>query len=643
MAVDTTQIVPLSADMTGPDFIDQLNVNLNLAAQSSNSEEQPGNRGSNDQEEPSGIEKTISLQLQWGGLATEDSGSYDKHEIVTRKGYVERYLLYNNPKIPLFRKSCHTILMIGIENCTVTDIKREGSETVKVFYYDSNFECKGYESGTDVQTILNNVKTQPKEDRCYIKIALSKNTNYSTLRNLEVTVEGEYTLVKNKTPQAGCAHYFTFATGYPSKAETETAANRSYLGTVVSENENGNITYYQKNSDTICCDNGYIALPPNYNQEGAPVPLVVYCHGTGGFQWDQKTKVSEKVGRTRMFLANNGYAVCDCSHLTNIHTEITESKQLPSIVSTTASLIRFIQMNYNVETDGIYIVGKSAGGFVCMLLPQIEGFRVKAAAGLSPTTSGFMQFYPGKSLAKDETTSEKFRNAHFEQYGITTVSDTNNETDITNDYSYTAYVNASKIRRHDPFFKSANISTEELQTLIKYWFKSGKSNLVDFIDAAKNAVKYHAQNNIATYGYMNEDDGRNVLEIINKIKITIDCPIKIWQSVNDASVSCKMSELFIEWCKKGGTSAYFRKLPPNNRFKKGTAAGYPTGGGSDGDSTIIVAHNLVDEINESGTMVNAIETQYRTKYTTICEGIEYGGVVTETVAVAEMVDFFNQW
>jgi predicted peptidase len=70
-----------------------------------------------------------------------------------------------------------------------------------------------------------------------------------------------------------------------------------------------------------------------------------------------------------MFLANNGYAVCDCSHLTNIHTEITESKQLPSIVSTTASLIRFIQMNYNVETDGIYIVGKSAGGFVCMLLP----------------------------------------------------------------------------------------------------------------------------------------------------------------------------------------------------------------------------------------------------------------------------------
>jgi hypothetical protein len=83
--------------------------------------------------------------MQWGGLATEDSGSYDAYQIVNRKGYVLRYTLHYNPKIASFRKNCHTVLMMGIENCTVTDIKREGSETVRVFYYDSNFECKGYE------------------------------------------------------------------------------------------------------------------------------------------------------------------------------------------------------------------------------------------------------------------------------------------------------------------------------------------------------------------------------------------------------------------------------------------------------------------------------------------------------------------
>jgi hypothetical protein len=47
--------------MTGPDFIDQLNANLELAAQSGGSEEQPGNRDSNEEEQPSGIKKTIYL------------------------------------------------------------------------------------------------------------------------------------------------------------------------------------------------------------------------------------------------------------------------------------------------------------------------------------------------------------------------------------------------------------------------------------------------------------------------------------------------------------------------------------------------------------------------------------------------------
>ena len=53
MAVDTTQIVPLSTDMTGPDFIDQLNVNLNLAAQNDDPDDP--------EEQPSGIKKTIYL------------------------------------------------------------------------------------------------------------------------------------------------------------------------------------------------------------------------------------------------------------------------------------------------------------------------------------------------------------------------------------------------------------------------------------------------------------------------------------------------------------------------------------------------------------------------------------------------------
>ena len=81
-----------------------------------------------------------------------------------------------------------------------------------------------------------------------------------------------------------------------------------------------------------------------------------------------------------------------------------------------------------------------------------------------------------------------------------------------------------------------------------------------------------------------------------------------------------MSELFVEWCKRGGTPAYFRKLNPIVKPE-------------DENEPYITAHNLVDEINEDGK-TNAIQMVYHTKY---------GGDVIETVAICEMVDWFNQW
>lgn len=596
MAVDTTQIVPLSADMTGPDFVDQLNVNLNLAAQSNSSEEQPGNRDSTEQEQPSGIKKTIYLQMQLGLITTTYKGNILVDNDVRRPGYIVRFTT-QMLKTMSFRKYCHTVLMIGIENCKVKDIKINNNETLYIFYYDSNCEYKGYENGTNVQTILETVYSKPKEDRCYIKIMVKGSTDYAILRQLEVTIEGEYTLVKNKTPEAGVIHYFTFATGYPSKAETETTAIGAYLGAASNEG---------KNNDTICYDNGYIVLPPNYSQEGVPVPLILFCHGTGGFSWNNNGNATKKVARIRKFLANNGYAVCDCSHLTNNYTSFNDSICLPSITSTIASLIRFIQMNYNVETDGIYVTGKSAGGFACMLLPQIEGFKVKAAAGLATTIFPFMKFYNGGNMVKEDSINKAYREALWEQYNITEIED-KEETGISNIHSYNAYVNASKLRRHDPLLKSTNITTEELQTLIKYYYKSGKKYLTDFITAAEN-------------GSMGEEVKQKIVNIVNKIKITFNCPIKIWHSQNDEAAGCVMSELFVEWCKRGGTPAYFRKLNPIVKPE-------------DEDEPYITAHNLVDEINEDGK-TNATQTIYHTKY---------GGDVIETVAICEMVDWFNQW
>lgn len=581
MAVNTEQITPLSADMTGPEFIDQLNANLNLAAQSG------GNRDSSEQEQQPGIQKTIYLQMQYGGLGT--------------KAGCVIYAKSENGALSRFRQYCHTVLMIGIENCKIKDIKVNKGESLSIYYYDSNCEYKGYvtksnvQSTAHVQSKINELYTKPEEDRCYIKIVLHKydETNYTALRQLGVTIEGAYTLIKNKIPQGEVLRHISFATGYPSKAETEATDIGTYLGAASSEGEN---------SDTVCIENGYIVLPPNYSQEGVPVPLIVFCHGTGGFHWNSNLNGSNKIPRIRKFLANNGYAVCDCVGVTSNHYKVSESRFLPSVVSSIVGLIEFIQMNYNVETDGVYVTGKSAGGFACMLLPQI--INVKAAAGLAPTTSSFMSIRPGGSTTDEDSEQDfLYRDALWEQHDITEVSDPDTINGISNKHSYTAYVNASKLRRYDPFFKSTNITTEELQTFIKYYYKSGKKYLHDFIEYVKN-------------GNMGQDVKQKIENIVNKIKITIDCPIKIWQSAGDTSVSCVASEKFIEWCKRGGTSAYFRKLP--SKYIKGQ----------------IEDHNIVDETNAQEGKTNAIEMVYHTKY---------GGDMTETVAICEMVDWFNQW
>lgn len=89
------------------------------------------------------------------------------------------------------------------------------------------------------------------------------------------------------------------------------------------------------------------------------------------------------------------------------------------------------------------------------------------------------------------------------------------------------------------------------------------------------------------------------------------CPVKLWCSEGDTDVAAN-SKWFVKWCKDGGSPAYLRKLPA----------------GTEGVGNVS-SHDLVDKI---GT--GALTISYTPKF---------GNSVTETIAICEMVDFFNQW
>lgn len=318
----------LTLDMSGQQFISELNDAIEAASLSG------GPSG-----ETSTIFRTVSMQMQMGKIDTTGAN----------EGYIARNTATNSDDN--FNNYCHTILMLGIENCTVSSITTQTGESLTIF-------CYGYDSTNGGPLRYKSRVADPSNipaNTCYIKIMLKNNSGFDVMRQLEVKVAGKPTFIKNITPASNTPQYFSFETSYPSIAETSTPSD-TYMGAGGGASIN-------------CYDNGFIVLPPNYHPQDAQVPLIVYCHDKDEFGWN--SNVNSKNARIFSFLANNGYAVCDCYGLTSHHKNKVNAYYAPSYVSSIACLLKFIYANYNVRTDGIYVCGKSSGAFMSLLLPYL--------------------------------------------------------------------------------------------------------------------------------------------------------------------------------------------------------------------------------------------------------------------------------
>lgn len=539
----------LRLDMSGQQFINELNDAIEAASLSG------GSGGAT-----STIFRTVSMQMQMGKIDTTGAN----------EGYIARNTATSSDDN--FNNYCHTVLMLGIENCTVSSITTQTGESLTIF-------CYGYDSTNGGPLRYKTFVTDPSNipaNTCYIKIMLENDNGFNVMRQLEVKVAGKPTFIKNITPTSNTPQYFSFETSYPSIAETSTPSD-TYMGA------GGGVSIN-------CYDNGFIVLPPNYNPQDAAVPLIVYCHDKGEFGWDYT--VNAKNTRIFSFLANNGYAVCDCYGSTSHHKDAINAYYAPSYVSSIACLLKFIYANYNVRTDGIYVCGKSSGAFMSLLLPYLQGFKVRAAAGLSPVISPLIELRFGDSV---------YGNSDFAGLVWNQLNIQREESYVSTDLgsgsgnhkldTLTAYLNTPLLRRYDALFKTINLTDEKLKEFIKEYYRKNESN----IDALYNNI-----NTVQT-----------AKDVINNGKITTKCPVKLWCSEGDTDVAAN-SKWFVKWCKDGGSPAYLRKLPA----------------GTEGTGNVS-SHDLVDTIGN-----NDLKISYTPKF---------GDSVYETIAICEMVDFFNQW
>ena len=511
---------------------------------------------------------TVLMQLQGGRIATTTSSAttIDGNNVV---GYP--CVSTNDSE---FFNNCHTRLMLDIGLCTLTGVTVESGETLTIFCYNSSGEYIQY---------VSSVGSIPSGTR-YVKFMVSKSTAYTSLRKLRVLLQGNATQVKNITPTLSNesdesgeskSYYFSFDTEYPSM------------------DTSGNIIYTGANSGSRYYDNGLIKLPPNYSTTGDPVPLVVFVHGTNGFDFYKGPK--PLYGEQQTFVANNGYALCDCSGITNEEYYIANEGQYdntyfsPSFITCLHSLVEYVNANYNVKTDGVYLISKSAGGYTLHLLTQMSIIPIKAAASLAPAISlfGTMHYYTQSANRATKRALAQLGIA------ITSTEWSVNKPIVLN--------NIHKLRQIDPLFFGTDLTDEEVESLVRVLYYKNSLNKKQFSTCSEcmNGVTI-------TEGSMSEGTGLpagTVVPGINSVGINFHVPTWIWIADDDVNVSPKEANLYAQMSARGGSPCGITKI---------------SGGKG--------AHHAVD------TASNAPKVRYQTKY---------AGEVVIVKAYAQLVDWFN--
>ena len=520
-------MITIHENMNSGEFVDALNSNFSQSGSG-------GGGGST-------MSHTVKMQLQGGSL-------------------VDGYTGYTSTD-SVFMRSCHTVLMLCIEECTITGVTTNTGETLSIACFNAN---GGYTSS------VSSVSSIPS-GTCYVKFMLTKSTDYTSLRMLIVTVSGKYSLRKNSVPTLVDKKTFSYETTYPAYFESL----------------DGTSDYIRANDNTRYYDNGFIELPPNYDPDGAPVPLVVYIHGTDG--WTSfASGPSSTYADLMNFVVNNGYALCDCIGLTNQHKSMSSTTSKgndifygPSFISCINSLVKHVTANYNVCDDGVYIYGKSSGGYTLHALTQTQGIRIRAAASLAPGISTISNLHYN---VYDEFDAVQ---VVCQQLGIPAMESAWKSTTLNSGLVTAILDNIHKWRFVDPLFMGADITNDELKTLTQTLYNDGNA----WFGTSHTKRDFSKSN--------------DCMELLSDKVLHVTVPTKIWISFDDTQVPYGNAKLYVDMAQRSGSPVYLRRMPSSK-------------GG----------HHSVDNAS------NAPKVTYQTKY---------GGSATISIAYAEMVDWFNRF
>ena len=107
---------------------------------------------------------------------------------------------------------------------------------------------------------------------------------------------------------------------------------------------------------------GALLLPSNYDPEGEPVPVIMYCHGASHGVWYGTWGATDNFRTQKQHWADMGFAVFDCAGAQNNNRKTPfTSAGSPQFVKAYRQCYEYLRKHYNIS-DEIYVCGVSAGG-----------------------------------------------------------------------------------------------------------------------------------------------------------------------------------------------------------------------------------------------------------------------------------------
>lgn len=190
-------------------------------------------------------------------------------------------------------------------------------------------------------------------------------------------------------------------------------------------------------------DYGILALPEQYNPDGAPTRLIVYCHGAA-VNYDADVSQFDPTELDPNYWLAEGCAVMDIEG--NPYNNVDEHYYAPCARQSYLAAYDWVLRHYNIRKDGVYLGGRSMGGGMSLELlqsrmPVIATCTIAMGGTIPPRVWNYM------TAARRQFCAEKMG------FAGTAPTWTSQKPMTTAEWNYIFDTNWDKVVKYCPFWR----------------------------------------------------------------------------------------------------------------------------------------------------------------------------------------------